>query len=207
MTGHQTEPLAAAPTNLVDVAPSMANSERAYPAGLSHLCAVEFLERSRFYGIRAILILFMVAPEAAGGLGLMDSMAAAGYGIYIGAVYLAAFLGGWLGDTWLGARGAVAAGAIVIALGHIQLAAATIGVTLLSAHGIPRGPMLAGGLATIVLGTGLFKPNIAALVGRLYKIGDTNRDQGFTRFYMAVNAGALAGGIVVGWITFRFGWA
>ena len=82
----------------------MDSSKRAYPAGLWHLCAVEFLERCSFYGIRAILILFMVAPEAAGGLGPTDSTAAAGYGVYIGAVYLAAFLGGWLNLNAIVAR-------------------------------------------------------------------------------------------------------
>jgi POT family proton-dependent oligopeptide transporter len=179
---------------------------RAYPEGLWRLCLVEFLERASFYGIRSILILYMVAPIAQGGLALPDSTAAAGYGLYLGAVYLSALLGGWIGDRWLGARGALLAGAIAIVLGHLQLGLATIGASWLAAHGVARQTLLAASLATIVLGTGLFKPNIAALVGQLYEIKDRRRDRGFTRFYMVVNAGALAGGLAVGWIAARFGW-
>jgi POT family proton-dependent oligopeptide transporter len=179
---------------------------RSFPEGLWQLCLVEFLERASFYGIRAILILYMVAPIAQGGLALPDSTAAAGYGLYLGAVYLSALLGGWIGDRFLGARGALLAGAIAIVLGHIQLALATNGTSWLAAHGVARQSLLAASLATIVLGTGLFKPNIAALVGQLYEVNDRRRDRGFTRFYMVVNAGALAGGLTVGWIAARFGW-
>jgi POT family proton-dependent oligopeptide transporter len=179
---------------------------QAFPKGLWRLCLVEFLERASFYGIRAILILYMVAPVAQGGLALPDSSAAAGYGLYLGAVYLSALLGGWIGDRWLGARGALLAGAIAIVLGHLQLGLATTGASWLVAHGVARQTVLAASLATIVLGTGLFKPNIAALVGHLYDVSDRRRDRGFTRFYMMVNAGGLAGGLTVGWIAARFGW-
>jgi proton-dependent oligopeptide transporter, POT family len=177
-----------------------------YPQGLWRLCLVEFLERASFYGIRAILILYMVAPIAQGGLALPDSTAAAGYGLYLGAVYLSALLGGWIGDRWLGAWGALRAGAVAIVLGHLQLGLAISGGSWLAAHGVARQTLLAASLATIVLGTGLFKSNIAALVGQLYEIRDRRRDRGFTRFYMVVNAGALAGGLTVGWIAARFGW-
>jgi proton-dependent oligopeptide transporter, POT family len=179
---------------------------RAFPGGLWRLCLVVFLERASFYGIRAILILYMVAPIAQGGLALPDSTAAAGYGLYLGAVYLSALLGGWIGDRWLGARGALLGGAIAIVLGHLQLGLATSGASWLAAHRVARQTLLAASLATIVLGTGLFKPNIAALVGQLYEVNDRKRDRGFTRFYMVVNAGALAGGLAVGWIAARFGW-
>ena len=179
---------------------------RAFPQGLWRICLVEFLERASFYGIRAILILYMVAPIAQGGLALPDSSAAAGYGLYVGAVYLAALLGGWIGDRWLGARGALLAGAIAIVLGHLQLGLATQGASWLMAHGVARQTVLAASLATIVAGTGLFKSNIAAMVGHLYEVSDRRRDRGFTRFYMAVNAGALAGGLTIGWIAARFGW-
>jgi POT family proton-dependent oligopeptide transporter len=179
---------------------------RVFPGGLWRLCLVVFLEQASFYGIRAILILYMVAPIAQGGLALPDSTAAAGYGLYLGAVYLSALLGGWIGDRWLGARGALLAGAIAIVLGHLQLGLATSGASWLAAHGMARQTLLAASLATIVLGTGLFKPNITALVGQLYEVNDRRRDRGFTRFYMVVNAGALAGGLAVGWIAARFGW-
>jgi len=163
---------------------------RSFPEGLWRLCLVEFLERASFYGIRAILILYMVAPIAQGGLALPDSTAAAGYALYLGAVYLSALLGGWIGDRWLGARSALLAGAIAIVLGHVQLGLATNGTSSwLAAHGVARQSLLAASLATIVLGTGLFKPNIAALVGQLYEVNDRRRDRGFTRFYMVVNAG------------------
>ena len=132
----------------------------AYPQGLWRLCLVEFLECASFNGIRAILILYMVAPIAQGGLALPDSTAAAGYGLYLGAVYLSALLGGWIGDRWLGAWGAFRAGAIAIVLGHLQLGLAISGGSWLAAHGVARQPLLAASLATIVLGTGLFKSNI-----------------------------------------------
>jgi proton-dependent oligopeptide transporter, POT family len=98
------------------------------------------------------------------------------------------------------------AGAIVIVLGHLQLGLATSGGSWLAAHGVARQTMLAASLATIVLGSGLFKPNISAMVGQLYEVNDSRRDWGFTQFYMAVNAGALSGGLTVGWIAARSGW-
>src|SRR6202012_1487156 len=125
---------------------------RAFPQGLWRICLVEFLERASFYGIRAILILYMVAPIAQGGLALPDSSAAAGYGLYVGAVYLAALLGGWIGDRWLGARGALLAGAIAIVLGHLQLGLATQGASWLMAHGVAHPKMLGAGTGVRLAG-------------------------------------------------------
>jgi len=110
-------------------APSFASDSVGRPqSGLGILCAVAFLERLSYYGVRAILVLFIVAPAAHGGLGLRDVQAAAVYGLYIGAAYLTALLGGWLADSWLGATRAVKVGVGLIAIGHGCLAWGTASI-------------------------------------------------------------------------------
>ena len=127
-----------------------------HPRGLATLFMTEMWERFSFYGLRAILVLFLVASPAAGGLGLTDQTAAALVGIYGAFVYLVALPGGWIADRILGARRAVLCGGVVIMCGHISMA-------------IPVGG--AGfvwlGLTLIILGTGLLKPNMPTMVGRL----------------------------------------
>ncbi len=159
----------------------------AHPPGLSALFFTELWERFSYYGMRALLTLFMVAALVDGGLGLSTADAGRIYGNYTMAVYMLAIPGGFIADRWLGARRAVLIGGTAIALGHYALALPTIATFYL-------------GLVLIALGTGLFKPNISALVGALYARGDTRRDAGFSIFYMGINIGGFLAPIVTGFL-------
>ena len=170
----------------------MTTGER-HPRGLYALFFTEMWERLSYYGMRALLVLFMVAPVAKGGLGFEDKVAAAIYGLYTAGVYLSALPGGWIADRLLGAQRAVWAGGVIIALGHFTLA-------------VPRVEAFFLGLVFIVVGTGLLKPNISALVGQLYPEGGARRDAGFTIFYMGINLGALIGPLVCSWLGEKINW-
>ena len=126
-----------------------------HPRGLSTLFFTEMWERFSYYGMRALLILFMTAPVATGGLALDTATAGAIYGIYTAMVYLMSLPGGWIADRLLGQRRAVLYGGILIARGHFSWPC-------------PRSPTFYLGLVLIVLGTGLLKPNISVIVGQLY---------------------------------------
>ena len=158
-----------------------------HPAGLSTLFFAEMWERFSYYGMRALLTLFMIAPVTEGGLGFATADAARAYGNYTMAVYMLPIAGGYLADNWLGARRAVLIGGIIIALGHFTLAA----------HGFTS---FAAGLILIALGTGLLKPSISAMVGALYSRDDPRRDAGFSIFYMGVNLGAFIAPLVTGYL-------
>jgi len=156
-----------------------------HPRGLWTLFMTEMWERFSYYGMRALLVLFMTEQVANGGLGFSDETATAIYGLYTAAVYLVCLPGGWIADRLWGAQRALWVGGIIIMLGHFVLAV----------------PSIAGyfaGLMLVVLGTGLLKPNISAAVGELYAPGDARRDGGFTIFYMGINTGAFFGPIVCG---------
>lgn len=157
------------------------------PQGLSTLFFVELWERFSYYGMRALLTLFMVAPAVEGGLGFQVQNAALVYGNYTMAVYLLAIPGGYVADRLIGARRAVIWGGAVIALGHFSLA-------------LPSLWGFYAGLVLIALGTGLFKPNISALVGGLYERDDPRRDAGFSIFYMGINIGAFIAPLVTGFL-------
>jgi POT family proton-dependent oligopeptide transporter len=164
-----------------------------HPRGLTTLFFTEMWERFSYYGMRAILILFMVAPAAKGGMGMSTELAAAIYGLYTGSVYFTAIPGGWIADRLLGLRRAVLVGGILIALGHYCLA-------------VNIRPLFFAGLVLIVLGTGLLKPNISSIVGQLYANDDPRRDAGFSLFYMGINLGALISPIVCGYLGQEVGW-
>ena len=164
-----------------------------HPRGLSTLFFTEMWERFSYYGMRAFLILYMTAAVSAGGLGFSDADAASIYGTYTGSVWGAAILGGIVADRFLGQYRSVLIGAIIIALGHFTLAFKAL-------------PFFYSGLALIVIGTGLLKPNVSTLVGSLYEPGDTRRDAGFSIFYMGINSGALLGPIIAGYIAQRVNW-
>jgi len=151
-----------------------------HPRGLRTLFFTEMWERMSYYGMRALLVLFMTDQIARGGMGLTEKTANAIYGLYTAAVYLAALPGGWIADRLLGAQRAVWIGGLLIAAGHFTL-------------GVPSIRTFFLGLMLVALGTGLLKPNISALVGRLYPEGGARRDSGFTLFYMGINIGALLG--------------
>lgn len=164
-----------------------------HPNGLTTLAFTETWERTSYYGMRALLILFMTAPLTAGGLAFATDKAAAIYGMYTASVYFTAIPGGWIADRLLGQRKAVLWGGILIALGHYSMF-------------VNRLPFFYAGLALIVLGTGLLKPNISAIVGQLYAPDDKRRDAGFSIFYMGINLGALVGPIVCGLLGEKVGW-
>jgi len=158
-----------------------------HPRGLRTLFFTEFWERFSYYGMRALLILFMTAPAAAGGLGWDTAQAGMVYGTYTSLVYLLALPGGWVADRFIGARKATLYGGIAIMCGHISLAATGIATFYL-------------GLALIVAGTGLLKPNISSMVGQLYGVEDRRRDAGFSIYYLGINLGAFVAPLVTGWL-------
>jgi len=167
-----------------------------HPSGLRTLFFAEMWERFSYYGMRAILVLFMVTPVAQGGLGFSTVDAASLYGTYTMLVYMASVGGGLIADRFLGASRSVLLGGIVIACGHFSMAAHSL-------------TFFYTGLGLIVIGTGLLKPNISTMVGSLYAPGDPRRDSGFSLFYMGINIGAVMAPLVCGWLaessTFK-GW-
>ena len=168
-----------------------------HPRGLATLFFTEMWERFSYYGMRALLILFMTTAVIDGGLGFDDKTSGAIYGLYTMGVYLLALPGGWLADRLFGLKKSVWYGGIIIALGHFTMGIPGI-LELLTG---PTGEKTALstldtnafflGLILIVIGTGLLKPNISSIVGQLYAPGDSKRDAGFSIFYMGINIGAL----------------
>jgi proton-dependent oligopeptide transporter, POT family len=166
---------------------------KSHPLGLYTLFFTEMWERFSYYGMRALLVLFMVDAVRSGGMGIDDKTATAIYGLYTAAVYLMSLPGGWLADRILGAQRAVWIGGVIIALGHFTLA-------------IPWTQTFYLGLVLVVIGSGTLKPNMSTLVAELYPEGGARRDAGFTIFYMGVNIGAMIGPIVCGWLAKEKGW-
>jgi POT family proton-dependent oligopeptide transporter len=163
------------------------------PRGLSTLFFTEMWERFSYYGMRAFLILYMTAPAINGGLGFPIGRAASIYGTYTGSAWAAAILGGIVADRGLGQYRSVLIGGIIIAAGHFTLAF----------HALP---FFYAGLALIVIGTGLLKPNVSAMVGSLYEEGDPRRDAGFSIFYMGINLGGFLGPIIAGYLAQKVDW-
>src|SRR5687767_14456400 len=168
-----------------------------HPRGLSTLFFTEMWERFSYYGLRPLLVLFMTAALSQGGFGFDRTQASAIVGIYTASVYLASLPGGWVADRLLGLRRAIQYGAVFISAGHICIALSALARTKL--------PFFLG-LILIVIGTGLLKPNISAIVGDLYPEGGARRDAGFSIFYMGINLGATVGQIVTGVLGEKVGW-
>ena len=168
-----------------------------HPIGLSTLFMTEMWERFSFYGLRPLLVLFMSAALLDGGFGFDRSQASAIVGIYAACVYLSSLPGGWIADRLLGLRKAVLYGGALISLGHISIG--------ISAFAAGKFAFFIG-LVFIVLGTGLLKPNISAIVGDLYPEGGARRDAGFSIFYMGINLGAFLGQLVTGFLGESIGW-
>ena len=168
-----------------------------HPRGLATLFFTEMWERFSFYGIRPLLILFMAAAVTQDGFGFERDQASAIVGIYAAAVYLSSLPGGWVADRLLGLRRAILWGGVLISAGHISIG--------ISAFAAGKAPFFLG-LVLIVLGTGLLKPNISAIVGDLYPEGGARRDAGFSIFYMGINVGALLGQFVAGFLGEKVGW-
>ena len=158
-----------------------------HPGGLSTLFFTEMWERFSYYGMRAILTLYMTKSLVEGGLGFDERYASIIYATYVSSVWYLPLIGGWLADRIFGARRAVLIGGIVIAAGHFSMAINSL-------------PTFYAGLILIACGTGLLKPNISAMVGQLYSDEDKRRDAGFSIFYMGINLGAFLSPIVVGWL-------
>jgi POT family proton-dependent oligopeptide transporter len=164
-----------------------------HPRGLSTLFFTEMWERFSFYGMRAILLLYMTTSLAKGGLNFEQKYAGLIFGTYASSVYWTPLIGGWLADRILGARRAVLIGGIIIACGHFSMAFRTTA-------------NFYGGLVLIALGTGLLKPNVSTMVGDLYSEKDERRDAGFSIFYMGINLGALFAPIICGYLGQRVDW-
>lgn len=158
-----------------------------HPRGLSMLFFTEFWERFSYYGMRSILVLYMTASVAQGGLGFDVKTAATLYGSYTMWVYLTGLPGGLTADRLLGAKLAVLLGGVVIVFGHIAMVFHSMA-------------FFYGGLTLIAIGTGLLKPNISTMVGSLYSADDPRRDSGFSIFYMGINIGALLAPLTVGYL-------
>jgi len=185
-----------------------------HPKGLATLFFTEMWERFSYYGMRALLILFMTTPVISGGLEFDDKTAGAIYGLYTMGVYLFALPGGWLADHLLGLKKSVWYGGIVITIGHFTMAipgvialfvgADTDGVTSLDTYSFFLG------LVFIVIGTGMLKPNVSSIVGELYggsnDMDSAKRDAGFSLFYMGINIGALIAPIVCSFLAQQVNW-
>ena len=164
-----------------------------HPFGLSTLFFTEMWERMSYYGMRALLVLFMTLSLQEGGIGLTVASATAIYGIYTGAVYFFGLPGGWIADRLIGGQNAIFYGGLIIMAGHIMLA-------------IPNSYTFFLGLVLVALGTGLLKPNIGALVGQLYKTNDKRLEAGYALYYMGINVGSLIGYLVCGWVQINLGY-
>ena len=165
-----------------------------HPRGLATLFFTEMWERFSYYGMRALLLLFMVASVENGGMGLDEKTGGAVYGLYTMFVYLLALPGGWLADKFFGLRKSVFYGGCLITIGHFCLA-------------FPFNETFFVGLLFIVMGTGLLKPNISSLVGELYSSTDqARRDSGFSIFYMGINIGATVAPIITSYLGENINW-
>jgi len=163
------------------------------PFGLATLFLTEMWERFTYYGIQAVLILFMVAAVSRGGLGLDDKTSSSIFGLFLGSTYLLGLLGGWIADRLLGAQRAVISGGILIAAGSALLALGNEAIFFM-------------GLVVNAMGVGLLKPNVSAIVASLYPEGGARRDAGFSIFYMGINIGAALGSFFVPLAAAAFGW-
>ena len=166
-----------------------------HPKGMVTLFFTEMWERMSYYGMRALLVLYMTGAMTGfnPGLGWSQIDAQAIYGIYVGMVYFMVIPGGWLADNVLGHQKAVLIGAIIIALGHFTLA-------------LPLTETFFLGLILVVLGTGLLKGNISTIVGQLYKDGDSRVQAGYTIFYMSINIGSTLGFLICSYLGEKIGW-
>src|SRR5262245_31834774 len=166
------------------VAPPEFKQVLGHPAPLWMLFMSEFWERFAFYGIRWALVLYIVA-QFHGGASTGQADANLTYGSYLALVYASAIFGGYVADKFIGYQRSILTGAVIMAAGLFMIS-------------LPNATLFKLGLATIVVGNGMFKPIISTLVGKLYAVGDERRDSGFTIFYMGINSGAFIAPIVTG---------
>jgi proton-dependent oligopeptide transporter, POT family len=221
---HERTPPAAGmqePSAAAALPPADDASRQTHPRGLWVLFITEMWERFSYYGMRALLVLYLIASTSETlkdgganenpGFGWSKDDASILYGIYTGAVYLTPLLGGWLADKFLGTHRSMLIGGWIIAAGHLTLAATEFfGITAGEAVTLQTGPgalvCFLAGLVLIVIGTGFFKPCVSVMVGQLYGEGDPRRDSGFTIFYMGINLGAFFSPLVAGTLGETVGW-
>jgi POT family proton-dependent oligopeptide transporter len=162
--------------------------KKKHPPGLYLLFLTEAWERFSYYGMRALLVLYLTAALVSGGLGFDKATALSLYGFFTGAVYFTPIVGGYLSDRYIGRRLAITIGGIIMAIGNF----------VLFAH--QSAPALYTGLLLLIIGNGFFKPNISTLVGELYGENDIRKDAAFTIFYMGINVGAFFAPLVCGFL-------
>ncbi|MBO7607410.1 MAG: peptide MFS transporter [Paludibacteraceae bacterium] len=172
----------------------MGLGRQGHPKGLYLLFATEMWERFSYYGMRALLVLYLTKSLIDGGLGFTDDNASLLYGFFTGFVYFTPLIGGWLADNYLGQRKAIVIGAILMMLGQFSLATET------------SLPFLYTGLVLLIIGNGFFKPNISVIVGKLYEPGDPRKDSAFTIFYMGINVGAFFAPLLTGYMALTYGY-
>ncbi len=193
--------------------PQGTKARKGQPSGLWVLFITEMWERFSYYGMRALLVFYLVAKTSGDnpGFGWSEGNASELYGWYTGLVYLTPIAGGWIADKFLGTHRSMLVGGWIIAAGHFCLAltelfghTTTGPVTMATAP----GPFLTfmTGLVLIIIGTGFFKPCVSVMVGQLYGADDPRRDSGFTIFYMGINVGAFLSGVVAGTLGEKIGW-
>ena len=163
-----------------------------HPPGLFMLCTTEMWERMSYYGMRALLVLYMV-DKTRGGFGWSKEDALAVYGTYTGLVYLTPLIGGFIADNYIGQRRAVVGGGVLMMIGHFLMA-------------VPGVAAFYAALGFLIVGNGFFKPNISTMVGGLYRPGDGRREGAFTFFYMGINLGAFLSPLVCGTLGEKIGW-
>jgi proton-dependent oligopeptide transporter, POT family len=167
---------------------------KSHPPSLFILFFTEMWERFSYYGMRALLVLFLITSVTDGGWAWERKEALQLYAVYTGLVYLTPIIGGWIADKFTGYRKAVILGALIMTIGHACMAAET--------HAF-----FYAGLAFLIIGNGLFKPNISSIVGQLYSGNSDKKDSAYTIFYMGINAGAFLGILLCGYIGEKVGWS
>ena len=167
---------------------------KGHPPALFILFFTEMWERFSYYGMRALLVLFLVTSVTGGGWAWERSEALQLYAVYTGLVYLTPIIGGWIADKFLGYRNSVVLGALIMTIGHASMAMDTRVFFFI-------------GLACLIIGNGLFKPNISSIVGQLYTKDSDKKDSAYTIFYMGINAGAFLGILLCGYIGEKVGWS
>lgn len=172
------------------------------PKGLMTLFFTEMWERFNYYGMRALLVLYLTSKVIAGGMGFGRDGALEIYAVFTGLVYLTPIFGGLIADKFLGQRKSVMIGAIVMIFGQLVLALSESGASIAQ-----REHLLYYGLGMLIMGNGFFKPNISTIVGQLYTENDPRRDSGFTIFYMGINVGAFIAPLIAGTLGEKVGWS
>lgn len=174
----------------------MNSTKKRHSKVLIWLFLTEMWERFSYYGMRAILVLYLVTAISEGGLGWSEMASGQLYGIYTGLVYLTPLIGGYIADKYWGFKSSIIVGGILMALGHGALA-------------IKSDYAFFAGLSLLIIGNGFFKPNISSLVGEIYSKNDdlkALKDSAFTIFYMGINLGAFLGTLVCGYLAQAYGW-